>query len=182
MEGGRGNDTYVVDTPGDTITELPKGGVDTVLSAFSFTLPDQVENLTLSGTGAADGAGNELANILVGNDAANRLDGGAGKDLLLGGAGNDHLESGGGKDKLDGGAGDDELFAGSRSSLTGGADADSFVLGPDITKVKVTDFTSPTGTCSSFKMSSRAMIPQPATSPTSCDSRQRIDRSGRSGP
>ena len=145
MEGGRGNDTYVVDTPGDTITELPKGGVDTVLSAFSFTLPDQVENLTLSGTGAADGAGNELANILVGNDAANRLDGGAGKDLLLGGAGNDHLESGGGKDKLDGGAGDDELFAGSRSSLTGGADADSFVLGPDITKVKITDFTSTDG-------------------------------------
>ena len=163
MEGGRGNDTYVVDTPGDTIVELPKGGADTVLSAFSFTLPDQVENLTLSGTGAADGTGNELANILVGNDAANRLDGGAGKnrlegnggddvllggtgkDLLLGGAGNDHLESGGGKDKLDGGAGDDELFAGSRSSLTGGADADSFVLGPDITKVKVTDFTSSDG-------------------------------------
>jgi Ca2+-binding RTX toxin-like protein len=163
MEGGRGNDTYVVDTLGDTITELPKGGVDTVLSAFSFTLPDQVEILTLTGTGGIDGTGNERANILVGNDAANRLDGGAGnnrlegnggddvllggtgKDLLLGGAGNDHLESGGGKDKLDGGLGDDELVAGSRSSLTGGADADSFVLGPGVIKVTLTDFTTADG-------------------------------------
>lgn len=163
LEGGRGNDTYVIDTPNDTITELAKGGVDTVLSAVSLTLPDQVENLTLTGAGGLEGTGNALANILVGNDDANRLDGGAGNDrlegnggddtllggagndLLFGGDGSDQLEGGGGKDRLDGGAGNDELVGSTRATLTGGADADSFVLGPDVAKVTVTDFTTADG-------------------------------------
>jgi Ca2+-binding RTX toxin-like protein len=93
--GGRGNDTYVVDDLGDLVTESEGGtlgGVDLVKSGKSFTLGANLENLTLTGTGAIDGAGNELANILTGNAGANRLTGGAGADKMIGGAGDDIYE------------------------------------------------------------------------------------------
>jgi Ca2+-binding RTX toxin-like protein len=106
FEGLKGNDTYVVDSPGDVITELPGEGTDTIFSALSCVLPENVENLTLTGTAAVNGMGNELGNILVGNGASNVLDGGAGNDTLDGGPGNDTLT---------GGAGDDTYLFGKES-------------------------------------------------------------------
>jgi Ca2+-binding RTX toxin-like protein len=92
MAGGNGADTYVVDNVGDTVTESTggsTGGVDLVKSSVSFTLGANIEKLTLTGTGAIDGTGNTLNNILVGNDGNNRLDGGAGNDTMTGYKGND---------------------------------------------------------------------------------------------
>ncbi len=89
MAGQRGNDTYVVDSTGDVVTELPGEGVDTVLSAITYTLGANVENLTLTGTAAINGTGNAADNVLIGNRAANVLTGGAGNDQMAGGAGND---------------------------------------------------------------------------------------------
>ncbi|MGJ0486227.1 MAG: calcium-binding protein [Methylomicrobium sp.] len=89
MTGGTGNDIYMVDNSGDGVTENLAEGTDTVLSSISYTLGDNLENLTLTGTSAIDGTGNELGNILIGNDAANILDGGLGVDVMAGGAGND---------------------------------------------------------------------------------------------
>ncbi|MET0180441.1 MAG: glycosyl hydrolase family 28-related protein [Novosphingobium sp.] len=120
--GGDGNDTYVIDNVGDTVVESANsgaGGIDTVLSSVSYTLASNVENLSLTGTGAINATGNSAANLLIGNAAANLLDGGSGIDDLRGGFGNDRLIGGVSSDRLDGGAGrDTAVFAGSLASYT----------------------------------------------------------------
>ena len=92
LNGGDGNDTYIVNNTGDTITEVPTGGTDQVISSVNWTLGANVENLTLvAGSLAVNGTGNALANIIIGNANSNVLDdGGPGAaDTLVGGLGND---------------------------------------------------------------------------------------------
>jgi Ca2+-binding RTX toxin-like protein len=96
--GGLGNDTYIVGDAGTVIVEAPGEGVDVVNASVSYTLDANVENLTLTGSGAISGTGNELNNVLTGNGAANTLIGGAGDDTLNGGAGVDRLVGGDGND------------------------------------------------------------------------------------
>ncbi len=67
----------------------PSAGTDTVQAGISYTLGANVENLTLTGTGAINATGNTLNNTLTGNSGNNVLDGGAGNDAMAGGAGND---------------------------------------------------------------------------------------------
>jgi Ca2+-binding RTX toxin-like protein len=88
LTGGAGNDTYIVGT-GDTTTEAAGAGLDTVQSSIAWTLANNVENLTLTGSSAVNGTGNTADNVLTGNSAANTLNGGAGADTMLGGAAND---------------------------------------------------------------------------------------------
>src|SRR5690606_27920251 len=88
MRGGPGNDLYFVTETSDLVIENAGEGTDTISSSVSYTLPANVEQLTLSGS-AAQGKGNALANVITGNAANNVLDGGAGADRLGGGAGND---------------------------------------------------------------------------------------------
>ncbi|MCW9681151.1 calcium-binding protein, partial [Dolichospermum planctonicum UHCC 0167] len=99
-EGDEGNDTYYVDNTGDVVTEGSGPGNDSVFSTATYTLPTNVENLTLTGT-AVNGTGNELDNIITGNSANNTLNGGVGNDTLSGSVG---------ADTLDGGAGDDTYY------------------------------------------------------------------------
>jgi serralysin len=98
MEGGDGNDTYLVNSLLDKVSELEDEGTDTIQSTVSYNLMDtdgaginggNIENLTLIGTAAINGTGNDLANTLAGNAAANILDGGIGADTMDGGKGND---------------------------------------------------------------------------------------------
>jgi len=98
MIGGLGNDNYTVDNIGDAITENLSEGTDIVNSSVTYTLAANVENLTLTGTLAIDGTGNNLANVMTGNSAANILDGGAGNDTINGGLGNNTLTGGTGLD------------------------------------------------------------------------------------
>ncbi|MEW6544389.1 MAG: calcium-binding protein [Nitrospirota bacterium] len=87
LAGGIGNDTYVVNDPGDVVVELPDEGIDTVRSSVSYTLGANVENLTLTGGEEITGTGNELDNGLSGNSGDNVLRGGAGNDTYLFGRG-----------------------------------------------------------------------------------------------
>ncbi|MFM6398013.1 MAG: calcium-binding protein, partial [Planktothrix sp.] len=84
LKGGTGNDTYVVDNTGDVVTELASQGTDLIQSSVTYTLPANVEDLTLTGTTAINGTGNTVANIITGNTANNILNGSTGNDNLIG--------------------------------------------------------------------------------------------------
>lgn len=138
MVGGVGNDTYVVDNVGDLVTEAANEGTDRVQSSITYTLTDNVENLTLTGSASINGTGNELANIITGNSGANilnglggndTLNGNANADTLVGGEGNDVLNGEAGADLLQGDAGNDTLNGGGEAdSMYGGAGDDTYVV------------------------------------------------------
>ncbi len=90
LTGLAGDDTYFI-TSGDIVTEAASAGTDRVNAGFTTTLAANVENLTLTGTGAINGTGNSLLNLLLGNGGANILAGGLGNDTLTGGSGADQF-------------------------------------------------------------------------------------------
>ena len=96
MIGGSGNDTYYVSSKTDVITEKANAGTDTVILTAtdpkftSYTLPANIENLTLnSSTIVPTALGNSSNNVIIGNGGTNTIDGGGGLDALTGGGGND---------------------------------------------------------------------------------------------
>lgn len=90
--GGKGYDTYDVDSALDLVVENANEGEDTVRAHINYTLPDNVENLMLSS--GQYGTGNALDNWITGNTASNILNGGAGNDTLIGHGGADTLIGG----------------------------------------------------------------------------------------
>ncbi|MCC7425488.1 MAG: calcium-binding protein [Alphaproteobacteria bacterium] len=109
MAGGVGDDTYYVDNAGDFVAEGLGMGTDLVVASINYTLTADVENLVLA-TGAANGTGNGLANVITGNDAVNLLTGGSGNDTLYGNGGSDILDGGLGADTMHGGTGNDTFM------------------------------------------------------------------------
>ncbi|MFM6593469.1 MAG: hypothetical protein ACKPJH_13045, partial [Dolichospermum sp.] len=108
LVGGVGNDSYYVDNTADIITENLNQGNDSVFSTITYTLGTNVENLTLQGTTAINGTGNDLNNSITGN---------SGNNALTGGLGNDTLNGGTGADTFVGGVGDDNLYLGSDTTV-----------------------------------------------------------------
>lgn len=104
---------------------LDGGSSDNIMNAFLFDRG----SVFLDGRGGSD--------VLVGGTGDDDLDGGfSGNDTINGNAGNDNLDGGDGNDSLFGDAGNDVLVGGGFGSnnnefdvLTGGSDADRFVLG-----------------------------------------------------
>ncbi|MBC1269455.1 putative Ig domain-containing protein, partial [Trichormus variabilis FSR] len=144
MIGGAGNDTYYTDSINDQIIEATNAGTDTVRSAISWTLSNNLENLILTGSNAINGTGNALVNNMTGNSANNSLSGGDNNDTLNGGDGDDILNGGNGNDTLIGGNGNDTLVGGVGSDkLTGGAGNDKFVFNSLSEGIDtITDFSS----------------------------------------
>ncbi|TXI20605.1 MAG: protease [Nitrosomonas sp.] len=110
MLGGSGDDNYFVENVGDIVTEKLNEGNDSVSVKLNYTLPVNVENLTLTGILGINGTGNDFDNVITGNSAANQLNGQAGNDTLIGGGGNDILTGWSGADSMSGGAGNDTYF------------------------------------------------------------------------
>ncbi|MEK7801135.1 MAG: hypothetical protein AAB276_01660, partial [Pseudomonadota bacterium] len=88
MRGGLGNDTYYVDDALDAPIENIGEGTDTVISNISYTLTDNIENLTLALSGLT-GTGNALDNTITGSTGNDIIDGALGADTMIGGLGND---------------------------------------------------------------------------------------------
>jgi Ca2+-binding RTX toxin-like protein len=160
LTGGVGDDTYIVDDVRDKATDINDGGTDTVISSVSYSLSKEIENLTLTGSKALHGTGNDLDNTLTGNASNNSLNGGIGNDKLYGGfgmdsltggEGNDVLVGGVGNDRLNGGDGNDTLWGGlGKDVLIGGSGRDVFVFKATIESTRVgsdtiADFSSQDG-------------------------------------
>ena len=109
MIGGAGNDLYIVDSTNDTVEESEDQGTDTVQASATYILGNNVENLTLTGTGNSQGLGNRLGNVMIGNAGSNLIDGGVGNDTIDGGAGNDTIAWSLGYDSIEGGLGNDTV-------------------------------------------------------------------------
>lgn len=92
LNGGSGNDVYYAEQS-DIFFERPDGGDDTVVSEGDFRMDsagiENIEHLTLIGTGEFVGYGNALNNIINGNQSKNVLNGLAGEDTLIGQGGDD---------------------------------------------------------------------------------------------
>lgn len=130
--GGSGDDRYLVDMTLDSLgDEQPDmvleysgvaGGNDTaVVTGAGYILPDNVENLVM--TGKAGIMSGKSGKVGIGNSAANQITGFSESDLLQGLGGNDTLVGRSGNDTLDGGLGMD--------SLVGDAGNDTFILKPE---------------------------------------------------
>jgi Ca2+-binding RTX toxin-like protein len=96
LDGGDGDDTYVIDAL-DTVV-VDSSGNDTIVQGFAsydITARLDIENLTLTGTGVFNLTGNTGNNTLIGNSAINTLNGGLGDDTYIIGKGDVVIDSGG---------------------------------------------------------------------------------------
>lgn len=84
-----GDDVLQYDHVGDTIQLSPGGGIDTVESSISYSAPNNIENVTLTGLLHINATGNAGNNALVGNVGNNVLTGRGGFDVGAGGLGDD---------------------------------------------------------------------------------------------
>ncbi|HWE71843.1 MAG TPA: type I secretion C-terminal target domain-containing protein, partial [Stellaceae bacterium] len=67
-------------------------------SAATYTVPSNVNTVTLTGTSAQTVTGNNLGDTITSNDAGSTIIGGSGNDTLIAGHGADHLTGGAGSD------------------------------------------------------------------------------------
>lgn len=122
VRGGDGDDIFVLTSSVVQIIEEEDEGTDEVQSKVSQVLDDEIEFLTLTGTGHAIGVGNASANTISGNTGNNKLDGAGGDDNVLGNAGADTLTGGAGNDTLVGEAGKDVYLFDSTPNATTNVD------------------------------------------------------------
>ncbi len=83
LKGGDGDDLYRVNSLGDRVIENKDDGMDSIESDITYQLPNNVENLVLTGDQQIDAIGNGMNNTITGNAASNRLFGKGGNDTFV---------------------------------------------------------------------------------------------------
>ena len=137
LDGGLGDDTFIIREQAFDTTLSDAGGFDSVIAEISFwRLGPGFENLTFVSAQASDGGtlgyGNDLDNVIVGAEPDfinNGLRGEGGNDRLVGGHGDDNLIGGLGDDRLIGGDGDDRLEGEDGNDILGGGYGDDWLIG-----------------------------------------------------
>jgi len=114
--GGTGDNQYYLSGPGNTIVQGATG-VNTVTTWMSYALPDNIQNLSVTGD-YLYAEGNALDNLIrVGDSNGMQLYGAAGNNVLVGGAGTDTFI-------VDGTSGSNAIYgwhAGDQLRLMGGS-------------------------------------------------------------
>ena len=139
LVGNGGDDTFIVYDSSDAVVQAANSGVSTVETWGSgYTLPANVQNLTLMGSADAYAVGNSLNNIITANAGTDRIIAGTGNDVLVGGSGNDTfvVNAGDGADEIQNfragpNSGDVVQLSGFSFSSFAGIQAAMSQVGPD---------------------------------------------------
>jgi Ca2+-binding RTX toxin-like protein len=102
---GAGSTDFFVNNSGDGVLDSSYSAHDTIDSSVSYSLPANVDELRLGGSGNLTGTGNE--------DEQNTLIGGSGNDTLVGTALENTFYGGSGADTIDAGPGGNRVYLGS---------------------------------------------------------------------
>jgi Ca2+-binding RTX toxin-like protein len=106
LVGGSGNEVFEVSDPTDVVEAQADANSNQIYSSASYTLPINVDILTLTGTADLSATGNsDAGDFISGNAGDDTLIAGSGSDSLAGGSGNDTLVAGSGTDLLQGATG-----------------------------------------------------------------------------
>jgi Ca2+-binding RTX toxin-like protein len=112
LVGGGGSDLFEINDATDVV-QAQAGGSDSIESSVSYTLPTNVDFLTLTGTANLTATGN--------SDEFNVITGNSGNDRLVAGSGSDNLVSGSGVDTLVGGSGTDQFYINNSADVIQGS-------------------------------------------------------------
>jgi Ca2+-binding RTX toxin-like protein len=84
MDGGDGNDVFVISDTLDLIIETAGGGADTIITSVGMTIADNVEVLIIAdGVSGLNITGSAGEDVMIGNGLSNTLNAGAGHDVIL---------------------------------------------------------------------------------------------------
>jgi Ca2+-binding RTX toxin-like protein len=86
--GGSGGTTFIVDNTADVIQGASSAASNAVLTSVSYTLPSNVNSLTLTGPSSIAGTANAANDTLTAGEGSDTLYAGSGQDTLVGGSGN----------------------------------------------------------------------------------------------
>lgn len=134
MQGGLGDDTYIVNSVNDVILEQQNEGYDTVISSANYMLNANIEELRLLEGFDINGTGNSLNNLITGNSRDNILDGVTGADTMIGGLGNDTyvVDNGG-----------DQVVEYANEGIDTVQSKISYTLGDNLESLTLLDFSNP---------------------------------------